>query len=171
MADPNPTPVRKTVTLHIVATDIERGECANRRRCVLAQAVDREIGLAGKGYINVDAHEIAYTFDGWRYRYKPPRAAMRYLREFDQLGETQGWPLRARRCAPRRFISICTLTVRSRRRPRRSARLGSMSCGTRETPSCVPPAPSRASPTAAMSGSDRFGSRSARSRYLLVTYT
>lgn len=78
------------VVFRVTVPDIARGECANRRQCVIAQALDRQFGLGGRGYIRVDANLIALTFDGHRYQYHPPRKAMAYLRRFDKIGELKG---------------------------------------------------------------------------------
>jgi hypothetical protein len=96
-----------TLTLHVITIDIAEGECANRHRCILALAANREMKLGGKGYVRVDANEISFTKNGIRYRYHPARAAMDYIRKFDEIGETRG--LYAARVEMQPAVFRCTL--------------------------------------------------------------
>lgn len=70
--------------------DIAVAVCANRRRCLLAQAVDRQLALGGRGYIKVDANGLAYTKDKQRHTWHLPKTAVLSLRQFDEIGEHEG---------------------------------------------------------------------------------
>ena len=89
--------------LQVTVGDISRARCGNRRQCVLAQAIDRQFGLAGKGYVRVDASHAAYTKDGKRHRYHLSSKAVLYLRRFDVVGETKGEAEARRAINPQKF--------------------------------------------------------------------
>jgi len=76
--------------LEISQEDIMKAVCGNRRRCVIANALNRQFDLGGHGYVLVDGAGCAFTKEGWRYRWRLPRNAIRLLRDFDAIGETEG---------------------------------------------------------------------------------
>jgi hypothetical protein len=92
-----------TIVVDVISKDIARAKCANRAQCVLALAIDRIFGLQGTGYIRVDANSIGVTANGERYRYYPPRAAMKYLQRFDLLGAKLGEDAAREAMQPRAF--------------------------------------------------------------------
>jgi len=94
----------KMITVRVIPVDIARGECANRRQCVIAQAVDRQFELGGRGYIRVDANEVSMTHGAKRYRYHPPRPLLTYLRRFDRIGEQQGLTAAREAMEPAAFV-------------------------------------------------------------------
>jgi hypothetical protein len=96
--------MKKKLDLQVTLTDIGRARCANRRRCVLAQALDRQLGLGGKGYIRVDANGAGYTRDKERHLYHLPNTAVSYLRRFDEIGEAKGEMEARRAIRPRKFV-------------------------------------------------------------------
>lgn len=79
-----------SLTLNVKPEDVLNAACGNRRQCVLAHAVNRQMGLGGQGYIKVDATGLAFTIDGQRHRFAMNLRAKQFLAEFDQVGETQG---------------------------------------------------------------------------------
>jgi hypothetical protein len=84
------TKQRKTMVLQIADDDIATAVCGNRRRCVLAQALDRQLSLAGRGYIKADASGVRYNCQGYRQWFALPQPAIDMLRNFDEVGEKQG---------------------------------------------------------------------------------
>lgn len=90
--------------LRVLKQDIALAKCGNRRRCVLAQALNRQESLGGFGYIRVDANEMAFTKDRMRRHYHIPRRALIYLRNFDELGARKGEDVARLSTEPREFI-------------------------------------------------------------------
>jgi hypothetical protein len=76
--------------LEITDADIRGAMCGNRRHCVIANALNRQFLLGGHGCILVDGAGCAFNQDGWRYRWRLPRRALRLLRDFDAIGATAG---------------------------------------------------------------------------------
>lgn len=93
------------VVINVTQEDIDRGECGERAHCVIAQAIDRQFKLGGKGYIRVDANGWSATKDGIRYGYHSTHTMARYLRMFDELGAEHGVEKARTIVGPRRFGS------------------------------------------------------------------
>jgi hypothetical protein len=79
-----------TLTLEITKDDVTSAVCGNRRQCVIAHAIDRQLKLGGLGYISVDANKTAYTHAGYRHQCHPPKSALDLLRRFDEEGQRNG---------------------------------------------------------------------------------
>jgi hypothetical protein len=100
----------ETLDLFIVNDDIAAAQCGNRARCLLALAVDRQFELAGKGYVRVDANELAFNFEGRRWRYHLPKRAVKYLRRWDELGAQLGLEAAREQFQPARFELLLAAT-------------------------------------------------------------
>jgi hypothetical protein len=80
----------QTIILEITKNDIVTAKCGNRRQCVIAHAVDRQLQLGGLGYIKIEGNDAAYTQAGFRHLLRLPRTALVMLRDFDEIGASQG---------------------------------------------------------------------------------
>jgi hypothetical protein len=108
-------PVPKTITLRVRRADLAKAKCANPKYCALAIAIDRQLGLAGRGNVHVDANEAAWTeADGSRVHYHQPAKAAGYVRTFDEIGAEKGEEI-ARAAMPEDYFTLTFL----RRAPKR----------------------------------------------------
>jgi len=71
----------KPLVLKPVRKDVATAVCQNRRECVLAHAVDRQLGLKGRGYVRVDANRMAML--------RPPHASHIKPGQGDRSGQTE----------------------------------------------------------------------------------